>query len=132
MDPIIAVASLLDTAINRLWPDPAARASAEAQLMKAQADAAIAAVQQQIDINKLEAASPSVFVAGWRPFIGWVCGSAFAMHYLLLPLANWLLGAFGRPPVAVAFDMETLLTVLGGMLGLGALRTVEKVQKVTR
>jgi hypothetical protein len=132
MDPISAVAGLLDTAINRLWPDPAARASAEAQLMKAQAEAAIAAVQQQIDINKLEAVSPSVFVAGWRPFIGWVCGSAFAMHYLLLPLANWLLGAFGQPPVAVAFDMETLLTVLGGMLGLAALRTVEKVQKVTR
>ncbi len=100
--------------------------------MKAQAEAAIAAVQQQVDINKLEALSPSVFVAGWRPFIGWVRGSAFAMHYLLLPLANWLLGAFGRPPVAVVFDMETLLTVLGGMLGLGALRTVEKIQKVTR
>jgi hypothetical protein len=108
------------------------RASDEAQLIKARAEAAILAVQQQVDINKLEALSPSVFVAGWRPFIGWVCGSAFAMHYLLLPLANWLLGAFGRPPVAVAFDMETLLTVLGGMLGLGALRTVEKIQKVTR
>jgi hypothetical protein len=72
--------------------------------MKAQAEAAIAAVQQQIDINKLEAASPSVFVAGWRPFIGRACSSAFAMHYLLLPLANWLLGAFGHPPLWRSFS----------------------------
>jgi hypothetical protein len=132
MDPISAVASLLDTAINRLWPDPAAKASAEAQLMKAQAEAAIAAVQQQIDINKLEAASPSVFVAGWRPFIGWVCGSAFALHFVFLPILNWLAHLLGHAEIEIPFDMASLMTVLMGMLGLGGMRTFEKVKGVAK
>ena len=132
MDPISAVASLLDTAINRLWPDPAAGASAEAQLMKVQAEAAIAAVQQQIDINKLEAASPSVFVAGWRPFIGWVCGSAFALHFVFLPILNWLAQLLGHAEIDIPFDMASLMTVLMGMLGLGGMRTFEKVKGVAK
>lgn len=132
MDPISAVAGLLNTAIDKIWPDPAAKASAEAQLMKAQADAAIASVQQQIDINKLEAASSSVFVAGWRPFVGWVCGSAFAFHFLLLPLLNWVAQAFGHAEIDIPFDMSSLMTVLMGMLGLGGMRTFEKVKGVAR
>jgi len=128
MDPISAVAGLADTLINKIWPDPAARASAEAQLVKAQMDAAIAGVQQQIDINKIEAASGSVFVSGWRPGIGWTCGAAFALHFVILPLLGWLAVLFGHDPIVIPFDMATLTTVLMGMLGLGTLRSFDKAR----
>ena len=128
MDPISAVAGLADTLINKIWPDPAARASAEAQLVKAQMDAAIAGVQQQIDINKIEAASSSVFVAGWRPGIGWICGAAFGLHFVVLPVLNWLAVLFGHEPIVIPFDMTTLSTVLMGMLGLGTLRSFDKAR----
>ena len=132
MDPISAVAGLADTLINKIWPDPAARASAEAQLIKAQMDAAIAGVQQQIDINKIEAASSSVFVAGWRPGIGWICGAAFALHFVILPLLSWAAVLFGRDPIVIPFDMTTLSTVLMGMLGLGTMRSVDKWRGTAR
>ena len=130
MDPLSALAGLADTLINKIWPDPAARASAEAQLIKAQMDAALASVQQQIDINKIEAASPNVFVSGWRPSIGWACGAAFALHFVILPVLNWIVGLFGHAPIVIPFDMDTLSTVLMGMLGLGGLRTFEKMRGV--
>jgi len=132
MDPVSAVAGLLNTAIDKIWPDPAAKATAEALLMKAQADAAIASVQQQIDINKIEAASSNVFVSGWRPFVGWACGGAFAAHFILLPLLNWLIELFGHSAIVIPFDMATLSTVLMGMLGLGTMRSVEKMAGVAR
>jgi len=132
MDPVSAVAGLLNTAIDKIWPDPAAKATAEALLMKAQADAAIASVQQQIDINKIEAASGNVFVSGWRPFVGWACGGAFAAHFILLPLLNWLIELFGHSAIVIPFDMATLSTVLMGMLGLGTMRSVEKMAGVAR
>ena len=130
MDPLSAVAGLAETLINRIWPDPAARASAEAQLIKAQMDAALAGVQQQIDINKIEAANSNVYVAGWRPGIGWACGAAFALHFVVLPVLGWLAVLFGHDPIVIPFDMDTLMTVLMGMLGLGGLRTFEKVRGV--
>jgi len=132
MDPVSAVAGLLNTAIDKIWPDPAAKATAEALLMKAQADAAIASVQQQIDINKIEAASSNVFVSGWRPFVGWACGGAFAAHFILLPLLNWLIELFGHSAIVIPFDMATLSTVLMGMLGLGTMRSVERLAGVAR
>ena len=126
MDPISSIAGLANTLITKIWPDPKDQASAEALLIKTQMDAALAQAQQQIDINKIEAASTNVFVSGWRPFVGWVCGSAFALHFLLLPLLNWLAELFGRSAIAIPFDMATLSTVLMGMLGLGTMRSVEK------
>ena len=86
----------------------------------------------QIDVNKTEAASSSIFVAGWRPFIGWVCGLAFAWHFLMLPIVTAVLATLMIPFVPPAFEMQALLTVLGGMLGLGAMRTHEKVNGVAR
>lgn len=126
MDPISSIAGLANTLITKIWPDPKDQASAEALLIKTQMDAALAQAQQQIDINKIEAASTNVFVSGWRPFVGWVCGSAFALHFLLLPLLNWFAELFGRSAIAIPFDMATLSTVLMGMLGLGTMRSVEK------
>jgi hypothetical protein len=126
MDPISSIAGLANTLITKIWPDPKDQASAEAMLIKTQMDAALAQAQQQIDINKIEAASTNVFVSGWRPFVGWVCGSAFALHFLFIPLLNWLAELFGHGAIAIPFDMATLSTVLMGMLGLGTMRSVEK------
>ena len=89
--------------------------------------------QGQIEINKAEAASGSVFKGGWRPFIGWVCGIAFAYHFVFQPLLIFIIATFGVTlPALPEFDMSTLLPVLGGMLGLGGLRSFEKYKGVTK
>lgn len=84
-------------------------------------------IELQAEINKVEAQSRSVFVAGWRPFIGWVCGVAFAFHYIVMPL---LIAYTDIEPVE--FDTNSLFTVLMGMLGLGGLRTFEKIKDKTK
>ena len=84
-------------------------------------------VSAQMDINKVEAASSSTFVAGWRPFIGWVCGTGLAVQFLIGPLATWIADLVGKHIVFPTLDMGTLLTLLLGMLGLGGMRSWEKV-----
>jgi hypothetical protein len=87
----------------------------------------------QIEVNKISAAHKSMFVAGWRPFVGWTCGVALAWHFVGQPLAVFVIATAGveTPPLPV-FEMESLLTVLLGMLGLGSLRTYEKTKNVAR
>lgn len=89
--------------------------------------------KSQIEVNKIEAASRSTFVAGWRPFVGWTCGVALAYHFVIQPLILFGITVAGveMSPLP-AFDMDTLLTVLLGMLGLGGLRTLEKTKGVSK
>ena len=78
----------------------------------------------QIEVNKAEAASGSLFKGGWRPAVGWVCAIAFAYHFILKDLIIFGASFAGAElPELPEFDMGTLLTVLGGMLGIGGLRT---------
>jgi hypothetical protein len=87
----------------------------------------------QIEVNRTEAASNSLFKGGWRPFLGWVCGGAFAYHFVLQPVIVFLIVAFGGElPELPKFEMEALMTVLFGMLGLGGLRSFEKYKGVTK
>ena len=87
----------------------------------------------QIEVNKAEAASGSFFKGGWRPFVGWVCGVAFAYHFIIQPLVIFILTAIGMDiPDLPEFDMGTLLPVLGGILGIGGLRTYEKHKGLTK
>jgi len=87
----------------------------------------------QLEINKAEAASGSLFKGGWRPFVGWVCGIAFAYHFVLQPLLIFVLIVFNvNIPDLPKFDMSTLLTTLGGLLGIGGLRTYEKKSGLTK
>ena len=87
----------------------------------------------QIEVNKAEAASGSIFKGGWSPFIGWVCGLAFAYHFILQPILVFVFAATGASlPELPEFDMGTLLPVLGGMLGIGGLRTYEKQRGLTK
>jgi phenylpyruvate tautomerase PptA (4-oxalocrotonate tautomerase family) len=84
----------------------------------------------QIEVNKNEANHKSIFVAGWRPFIGWTCGLALLYHYLIQPIAVFAVAVYGTTIELPTFDMASLMTVLLGMLGLGGLRTFEKYKGV--
>jgi hypothetical protein len=87
----------------------------------------------QLAINKEEASSGSLFKGGWRPCIGWICGIAFGYHFVLQPVIVFVLTIFGVTIVNLPeFEMNTLLTVLGGMLGIGGLRSYEKSKGLTK
>lgn len=83
----------------------------------------------QLEVNKVEAGHTSKFVSGWRPFTGWICATALGYHFILQPLLTFALYTFGNEIVLPTFDMTTLTTVLLGMLGLGGMRSFEKVKK---
>ena len=111
------LAILANTVINKVWPD-------KTEAEKQQLAAAVQLVQGQLEINKVEAASPSVFVSGWRPFIGWVCGAACACNWIGLPILRMYV------PDLTPANLTEMMPVLMGLLGLGTLRTVEKINGV--
>jgi hypothetical protein len=123
IDPVTAVSDLAKTVITTIWPD-------KTEAEKAQLAAALAIVQGQIDINKVEAASESVFTSGWRPFIGWVCGVGCAWNWIGLPVSVFIATALGHPLNVFPADMGEMMPLLLGMLGLGGLRTFEKYKGV--
>ena len=86
----------------------------------------------QIEVNKVEAQHRTVFVAGWRPFTGWICASALAYHFIIEPILIFALATQNIQLTLPTFDMGSLLTVLMGMLGLGGLRTFEKTKGITK
>lgn len=119
------VASLLDKFI----PDATEKQKLAAEIATMAERQAHEIALAQIDVNKVEAASNSIFKSGWRPAIGWVCGFAFAYHFVLQPLLIFVMTYLGHPvPELPEFDMASLMTVLGGLLGLGGLRTYEKTK----
>jgi len=144
-DPLSAALDLGSKILDKIFPDPAQRDAAKLKLFEMQQTGELAILaadtdlaKAQIAVNEVEAASTSLFVAGWRPFIGWVCGVAFAYHFIVQPLV-----AFGMSVrcstldkcveiVLPTFDMTALFTVLGGMLGIGGMRTLEKIKGVTK
>ncbi len=83
-------------------------------------------VSAQLAVNQAEANNPNMFVAGWRPFCGWVCGAGLAVQFLVNPIATWAAAMFHHAILFPSLDLGTLLTLLFGMLGLGGLRTYEK------
>lgn len=123
LDPLTAGADLAKTIIQTIWPD-------KSDQEKQQLAAALALVQGQMDVNKAEASNASVFVSGWRPFIGWVCGAGCAWNWLGLPIAKLALTACGHPIAISPADLSEMMPLLLGMLGLGGLRTVEKINGV--
>ena len=129
-DPISAALDLGNTLITRIFPDPAQADAAKLKLLELQKNGELAAMTAQTDINKEEAKSSSLFVSGWRPAIGWVCALALAYQYLLRPLGGTIASIFGVtiPPLPGLDD--NLWQLMMGMLGMGGLRTFEKVQGV--
>ena len=86
----------------------------------------------QLEVNKTEAAHKSLFVAGWRPAVGWTCCLGMASNFLVIPMANFALALTGSAIVVPLLDTGEMMPVLMGMLGLGAMRTYEKKQGVQR
>lgn len=109
--------------IERIWPNPEDQAAARLKLLELQQSGELA----QIAVNTEEARNPSLWVSGWRPGMGWVCVAACAWNWLGLPVAR-LVGDLAGVPIALApADLGEMLPVLMGMLGLGTLRTVERI-----
>jgi hypothetical protein len=124
--------------LDKVIPDPQAKAAAQLEMLKLQQSGEFKQIEAdlqlalgQIDVNKTEA-SMGTFRGGWRPFIGWVCGAALGYQFLVRPLLTWLSPTLGLPMGAPELDMGDLLTLLAGMLGLGGLRTFEKVSGVSK
>lgn len=132
LDPVTAVLDIGGKLIDRLWPDPTQAAAAKLELIKLQTNGELQVIAGQLEINKVEAANASVFVSGWRPFIGWVCGGACAWNWIGLPIAKVVAVWLGHPITLSPADLSEMLPVLIGMLGLGGLRTAEKINGVAR
>jgi hypothetical protein len=128
------IGPIISPLIDRI-PDPNERARAKEQIEVQMLAAMTSLVQGQIETNKEQAKHSSVFVAGARPFIMWVCGVALLWQFFLEPMATWGLVAFAQPDTLPPFpklDIGPLMTLLLGMLGLGGLRTYEKRLGVER
>ena len=128
-----AVSSIAGKIMDAIFPDPTKKAEAEQAGVRSQIELMMAPLQGQIDTNKIEAASASVFVSGWRPAVGWVCTGALAWNYVLGPMVTYLLvvGGIQAPPLPVIDG--TMAQLLFGILGLNiGARTYERVQGVAR
>ena len=128
IDPITAVSNVVGKVLDRVLPDKVANDAAKAQLTSTEVQGAIAEIAGQLDVNKAEAASNSMFVAGWRPAVGWICGLGLGVDVIVRPLVSFTSAALGHPINLPALDMSTLLPLLLGMLGLGAMRSFDKTQ----
>ena len=121
IDPVLLVSNLLDT----LFTSDEERLDKKAVLERIVSQPNVV----QSEIGKIEATHKSIFVAGWRPFIGWVCGAALAYNFIIRELVIWSLAISDKdilPPPAL--QMEVLTTILYALLGLGGLRTFEKLR----
>jgi len=133
-----ALIPLIGTVLDKVIPDPAAAAEAKLRALEmaqrgelAQLDADTRLALGQLEVNKAEAGT-DLFRGGWRPAVGWACVVGLIYQFLVQPLLPWILAVFGKqlPPLP-AIDNDTLLVLLTGMLGLGGLRTFEKVKGAT-
>ena len=117
------ISSLLDKFI----PDADEKAKLAHEIATMAEKQAHESAMAQVKVNEKEAQHRSIFIAGWRPFVGWTCGIALFYHFIVQPVL-----VFFMDKPAPSFDMSTLSTILMGMLGLGGLRTFEKYKSVTK
>ena len=130
MGIIDSVLSIGSTVLDRVIPDVNAREKAKQELAKAISEQDFQLALGQIQINQEEAKSENIFKSGWRPSIGWACSLTFILNFVLFPIVNYFLMMFGHAAILIPFDTNTLMTVLGGLLGIGGLRTIEKIKGV--
>lgn len=143
-DPLSAVFELGKSAIERIWPDPIKRAEEFRKLEAlkqsgdlAQLDAHVKLMLAQLNVNAAEATHKSIFVAGWRPFIGWVGGAAMAYQFVLYPLLVWVWAILqvkeivpkelAPPPI---IETGALFSIVTAMLGIGGMRSFDKAKGV--
>lgn len=138
MGPLVPL--LLDLApkiFDKMFPNPEDANKAKLELLKLQQEGALRElaaetelVKGQLEINKEEAKSTSLFVSGWRPFIGWACGGIYIFNYAVGPLIASLSTSLGHPFTYSPLDTAEVTTILCTILGVGGLRTIEKIKKV--
>jgi hypothetical protein len=131
MNPLLLapVFEIGKTLLDRFVPDPAAKQAAEMELVRMAAQGELKQVIAQLEINAREAANPSVWVAGWRPAFGWCGAAGFVYATILQPLLAWVAAVKGWPDPP-SLNLDLLWVVITGLLGLGSLRTVEKMKGV--
>ena len=134
MTPLITtlLPSIMDVAGRFLPEDKEKRAEAEREIEAKLADSLAKLDLVQAETNKVEAGHRSLFVAGWRPFIGWSCGFALAYTYVMQPILTFGLAQAGYLIDLPAVNLGEMMPVLMGLLGLGGLRSWEKVKGVSR
>lgn len=135
---ITGIGSIFDfgsKVIDKIFPDKTEAERVKLELFKAQQAGQLAELTAQWDnakaqlaVNQAEASSGNTFASSWRPFIGWTCGVAFAYKFVLAPMAAFVLTASGHPITLPVLDFSEMMPVLFGMLGLGAMRTVERIK----
>ena len=126
------VGPIVDKLVD-LIPNPKARATAKAKFEKDLRQAVTRPNQAPAEIKKIETGHSSIFVAGWRPFIGWVCGIGILWAFIIQPIANWAIANFqigvnNLPQIPTEGHFVLVLA----MLGMGGLRTCEKIKHVSR
>jgi hypothetical protein len=143
-DPLTALFDIGKSAIDKIWPDPIRRAEELRKLEEmrqsgnlAELDAHVKLMMGQLEVNKAEAQHKSIFIAGWRPYIGWVGGMAMAYQFVVYPLLLWgwaimeirgiIPEGISPPPV---LDTGALFAIVTAMLGVGAMRSHDKRHKV--
>ena len=119
------------TLLDRFVPDPEAKRQAEMELIRMAADGELKQTIAQLEINAREAAHPSVFVAGWRPAFGWCGAAGFLYATIGQPLLAWGAAIKGWP-APPALNLDLLWVVVTGLLGIGGLRSVEKIKGVAK
>jgi hypothetical protein len=129
LDPVSLLLDIGSKVIDRVFPDPAQKAAAQLELFKLQQTGELTQITGQLAVNQEEAKSASLFIAGWRPFIGWACGVAFACNFVVGPIGVFVAAFLGKTVVFPTLALSEMMPVLLGMLGLGAYRTYEKVTK---
>lgn len=130
VDPFTAGFEVLGKVIDRVWADPGEAAAAKLKLVELQQTGELQVILGQLNVNAVEAANQSVFVAGWRPAVGWICACGLAYKFLLAPFVILTMAVIGKPITLPVLDFNEMLTLLIGMLGIGGYRTLEKIKGV--
>lgn len=130
-DPISLALEIGGKVLDRVFPDPTERAKAQLELLKLEQSGDLAAMTAQTDINKVEASSTSVFVSGWRPFVGWVCGISLLYAALIEPFSRFVAQVIFKYAGEFPYiDTDLTLQILLGLLGLAGMRSWEKEKGV--
>jgi hypothetical protein len=129
---INALLPIIGTVLDKVIPDNNAKQKAKQEIEKALIDNAAKINLTQAETNKIEAAHRSVFVSGWRPFLGWCSGVGFAWVFVISPVAQWVLILQGNPVVLPQLQTDVLMELTLAMLGLAGLRTWEKSKGLTK
>ena len=131
MNPL-AIIEIGARLLDKIIPDKDAREKAQFELIRAAQDQEFQVALKQIETNSEEAKNSNLFVSGWRPFIGWVCGIALTYNFLIYPLMLWFIAFYGSAIKPPPLFSDVLMELVLGMLGLGGLRTFEKWKGVTK